>query len=375
MSLPLSGKALVRLFRQGVHTICGALAETPGPTRPITLTGEGLGDAAGGIVLRIHFTAEDCGRVRVAGAADPLWEMVFSRRRLREADAGSVFQPWTRWIREHVEAGAIRPGLRVLTTLSPLGPYFPDFLTPTEGTYGLGPAIEAIRATPRGRLRHELDRLSVHRPLPSWTRLLADGDSGMLADVASALTAYHRTAVEPYSPAIDSAIHADRAYRARALLDGGVAGLLQSMRPLMQWRPPVLEVQYPVHRDLRLDGRGLRLVPSYFCRRLPVALADPDLPPTLVYPVHQDVGEPSGRATEALSALLGATRYAVLAAIGHGASTTELATLLDVAPSSISRHTTVLRQAGILTTHRHGPSVLHTITPLGTALLRRGTTG
>jgi DNA-binding transcriptional ArsR family regulator len=278
-------------------------------------------------------------------------------------------------MRRDVESGAIRPGLQILTTLSPLGPYFPDFLTPAEGTHGLGPAIEAIRATPRSRLRDELHRLSVIRPLPSWTRSLADGDPAVLADMASALIAYHRTAIEPYAAAIDTAIQADRAYRARTLLDGGVHGLLHSLRPLMQWRPPVLEVQYPVHRDLHLDGRGLRLVPSYFCRSLPVALADPDLPPTLVYPVHHDdVCQPQP-AGPALTALLGATRYAVLAAVGHGASTTELAGRLGVAPSSVSRHTTVLRQAGILITHRHGPSVLHTITPLGAALLRRGTAG
>jgi DNA-binding transcriptional ArsR family regulator len=239
-----------------------------------------LCDTVGGVVLRVHFTAEDCSRVQVAESADPLWEMVFSRRRLNEAASGSVFQPWTRWIRRDVESGTIRPGLRG---------------------------------------------------------------------------------------------QADRAYRARTLLDGGVHGLLSSLRPLMQWRPPVLEVQYPVHRDLHLDGRGLRLGPSYFCRSLPVALADPDLPPTLVYPVHHDDGWRHQPAGSALTALLGATRYAVLAAIGHGASTTELAGRLGVAPSSVSRHTSALRQAGILTTHRHGPSVLHTITPVGAALLRRGT--
>ncbi len=312
----------------------------------------------------------------MAQSADPLWEMVFSRRRLRDAGKGSVFQPWTRWIRHEVDVTPIRPGVRILAALSPVGPYFPDFLTPAEGTQGLRPAIDAIRATPRSRLRRELHRLSANQPLPSWARPLADGDQEVLADIGHALTAYHRIAIEPYTAAIDAAVDVDRAYRATAFLDGGVHGLLQSMRPLMQWRPPVLEVQYPVHRDLHLDGRGLRLVPSYFCHQLPVALADPALPPTLVYPIHHDhactptTGRP---AAPALTALLGATRHAVLAAIMHGASTTELARRLNIAASSISRHTTVLREAGIIATHRHGPSVLHTITPLGTALLRSST--
>jgi DNA-binding transcriptional ArsR family regulator len=261
-----------------------------------------------------------------------------------------------------------------LSALSPVGPYFPDFLTPAEGAHGLPPAIDAIRATPRSRLRQELHRLSASHLLPSWTRSLAEGDPALLADIGGALISYHQAAIEPYTAAVDAAIEADRAYRARALLDGGGHGLLQSMRPLMQWRPPVLEVQYPIDRDLHLDGRGLRLVPSYFCHKLPVALADPALPPTLVYPIHHNhvcKHEPTtDRATaRALTALLGATRHAVLAGIRHGASTTELAHRLNIAPSTISRHTMVLREAGIITTHRYGSSVLHTITPLGAALL------
>ncbi|MFD1271279.1 hypothetical protein ACFQ51_02890 [Streptomyces kaempferi] len=57
--------------------------------------------------------------------------------------------------------------------------------------------------------------------------------------------------------------------RSRALLDGGTQALLEGLRPMARWNAPVLEVNYPVERDLYLDGRGLLLVPSYFCWRLP----------------------------------------------------------------------------------------------------------
>jgi DNA-binding transcriptional ArsR family regulator len=265
---------------------------------------------------------------------------------------------------------AIRPGLRVLTTLAPRSPYFPDFITPAEGALGLLPAVEAIRATPRGRLRHELGRLSDLRRLPGWTRSLADGDRELLADIGNSLIAYHRSAIEPYTGRIETVIEADRVRRARAALEGGVDSLLNSLRPLMRWRPPVLEIDYPVSQDLHLHGRGLRLVPSYFCRVHPVAFADPALPPTLVYPVHHEPATP--RSDKALTALLGGTRCAVLTTIGHGATTTELARRLRLAPSTVSRHTAVLRNAGIIATQRLGPSVLHTMTPLGTALLDAG---
>lgn len=321
-------------------------------------------------VLRVHFTAADRGHVQVALSVDPLWEMVFSRLRLSEPATDPAGSEWARWVRRDIGIEAMRPGLRVLTTLAPRGPYFPDFITPSEGAHGLLPAVEAIRATPRGRLRHELGRLSGLRRLPAWARSLADGDQELLADIGNSLIAYHRSAIEPYTDIIETAIEADRARRASTALGGGVDSLLNSMRPLMRWRPPVLEIDYPVNRDLHLQGRGLRLVPSYFCRVNPVAFADPNLPPTVVYPVHHKPAAP--RSDQALTALLGATRCAVLRTIGSGATTTELARRLRLSPSTVSRHTTVLRNAGIITTRRTGSSVLHTMTPVGLALLNGG---
>jgi DNA-binding transcriptional ArsR family regulator len=295
--------------------------------------------------------------------------MVFSRLRLSEPVRDPVGRSWACWVRRDVGVAAIRPGLRVLATLAPLGPYFPDFLTPAEGTQGLRPGIDAIRATPRSTLRSELRLLGAVQRLPGWAKSLADGDRELLSDIGNSLIAYHRAAIEPHTDTIEAAIEADRARRARAVLDGGVDRLLDSMRPLMRWRPPVLEVGYAVDRDLYLQGRGLRLVPSYFCRTKPVAFANSDLPPTLVYPIHHEPARPRPASTQAQAALLGKTRYAVLNAIRTGATTTELARHLRLPPSTVSRHTTVLRNAGIIATHRLGPSVLHTITPLGMALL------
>ncbi|MFF4273396.1 hypothetical protein [Streptomyces sp. NPDC001536] len=59
------------------------------------------------------------------------------------------------------------------------------------------------------------------------------------------------------------------------------------LAPSIRWRPPVLELgKYPTECDIHLNGRGLLLIPSYFCRNTPVSLADPDLPPVLLYPLH-----------------------------------------------------------------------------------------
>ncbi|MBF6239939.1 winged helix-turn-helix transcriptional regulator [Nocardia otitidiscaviarum] len=70
-----------------------------------------------------------------------------------------------------------------------------------------------------------------------------------------------------------------------------------------------------------------------------------------------------------LSALLGATRAAVLEAVADGGSTTELALRLGISPSSASEHAAVLRGAGLITSTRTRNQVRHRLTPLGAALL------
>ncbi|MFC8373392.1 winged helix-turn-helix domain-containing protein [Streptomyces sp. NPDC057239] len=59
----------------------------------------------------------------------------------------------------------------------------------------------------------------------------------------------------------------------------------------------------------------------------------------------------------------------------HPATTTETADRVGISLPSASQHTTVLRNAGLITTTRTGIAVLHTLTPLGTALLQSDTAG
>ena len=154
--------------------------------------------------------------------------------------------------------------------------------------------------------------------------------------------------------------------------------MLAGLPAPMRWRSPVLEAPYPVDRDLWLDGRGLMLLPTFFCLRMPVTLVDPALPPVLAYPVEPDLdwldAEPELAAptTRTLAALVGPTRAASLWALSDAPmSTGELARRMRVSPSSASEHATVLRNAGLVATHRDGNHVLHSLTRLGAALLER----
>ncbi|MFJ4869744.1 hypothetical protein [Streptomyces sp. NPDC088757] len=75
---------------------------------------------------------------------------------------------------------------------------------------------------------------------------------------------------------------------------------------------------------------------------------------------------------QALEELLGRTRAAILEAAADGRGTTEPACRLGISPATVSQRTAVLRNAGLLATRREGKAVLHTVTPLGTALLEPG---
>lgn len=315
-------------------------------------------------MLRIHFTTDDVARVRLAAGPDPLWETVISLFRLRRPGPELTFGRWHRH--------AVRAGRRSdLSILAPLvhQTYFPDFLTPAEGTASLASGLDALVSTPVTRLRTDMARLARTRaPLTSWMRELADGDPGTLRQLAGALRSHHDAVVAPFGTDARAQVDADRGRRARVLLDQGAEGLLNSFRPMMRWQSPVLEVDVPQHRALHLNGRGLLLVPSYLSCGTPDLLFDPALPPVLVYPIEHCLRR-SLAAGEALSALMGPTRAALLESLADRRTTSELARRVGVSPASVSQHTAVLRDARLIHTVRVGKAVLHGLTPLGAALL------
>lgn len=327
------------------------------------------------IVLRVHFTAEDLARVQVATELDPLWETVLGLQQLTcpGRRGARVFRSWRRQAGAVVERRQLAGAVRMLAAVVPSSGAFPDFLTPAAAAAGLDAGLDAVRGTSRGRLGRELRWLPAggarSGPVPLWLRDLAAGDRDRMADLTDALRGVYEAVSAPHWPEAAALVEADRALRARTLRDGGVHGLLGSLCTAVRWAPPVLHADYPVDRDLYLNGRGLRLVPSYFCWRTPVAFVDPELTPVLVYPVDHCTPGVDGNDQQALPALLGRTRARVLAALDDTATTGELARRLRVSPASASQHVHVLAAANLVRSRRDGNQVLHSLTPLGSALL------
>ncbi|MFE2316652.1 helix-turn-helix domain-containing protein [Streptomyces sp. NPDC059441] len=326
-------------------------------------------------MLRIHFTSDDLQNIRVARQPDPLWELMCSVCRLETGQGPLEFGHWRRSARQRFSGDSnLGHALRPLRALIPATGYIPDFLTPPVTGGGLSAGLDQLLRTPRVQLVRELTRLAESRPVPNWAASLGRPGSDALKVLANSLGIYFRGLLEPHWPHIRTAVGNDVGVRARVLLDGGTQALLASLRPVARWNAPVLEVDYPVQRDLYLEGRGLLLVPSYFCWRRPTALADPGLAPVLVYPVAKAPLTVADGTDDGVERLLGRTRAAVLTEVaGRSARTTsEVAGAVGIALPSASYQIGVLRDGGLVASHRDGKYVLHTATPLGLRLLGNG---
>ncbi|MCX5414056.1 ArsR family transcriptional regulator [Streptomyces sp. NBC_00059] len=332
-------------------------------------------------MLRIHFSDADLGRTRLAAAPDPLWEIASSLHRFQSRKGRWAYAGWYRTARQQLREKGMERLLRgVLLPLYPRAAYFPDFLTPVHAMDGFDAGMESILATPPQRVLEEIAILDRTVGAPSWAGELARLEARR--ELVGMLRAYHEAVVVPHKEQVQARIEAERAVRCRGILDGGVEGMLAGLGPMMRWRPPVLEAAYPTQardRDLHLNGRGITLIPSYFNWGEPVAFADPELPPVLWYSLlHEpDVrqaahGPASGFEAPGrpLTALLGRARAVALYTASSGATTGEIARAAGVSASSASRHATALRDAGLITSIRNGPTVLHTLTHVGASMLR-----
>ncbi|WP_238165979.1 winged helix-turn-helix domain-containing protein [Kribbella caucasensis] len=139
----------------------------------------------------------------------------------------------------------------------------------------------------------------------------------------------------------------------------------------MKSRAPVLTVYGASSYDVQLRGRGLRLYPSPLTAEC-LALDAPDRRPVLVYPCSEfpmDALADDLADTDALADLVGRTRASVLRALTSSATTTQLARRTGISLASASEHAQVLRNAGLLTTHRTNGTALHSLTPTAHRLL------
>ncbi|MGW1769468.1 ArsR/SmtB family transcription factor [Streptomyces sp. NPDC002073] len=309
-------------------------------------------------MIRVHLTADDLARARIAHAPEPFAETVDSIRTLQRRDQQAAFEPWRSLVRSRFSFGTMGPLLDLVPPGSRPGER-PDLLTTLRGTRSLD---EALALLSDGQEDTAVDRTALDR-------------------LGAAFRAYHRIAIAPYWPRISAVQHAEIAIRRRVMAEQGVEALLGTLHRSVRWCAPVLEIAHPDCVDIRLEGQGLLLAPSFFLWptvQVHVPRAPKCAPLQVKFPVSLDplsfrttVWGEKEAAGAALPSLLGRTRAAALQAIETGSlSTTELGRRLGVTPAAASQHAGVLRAAGLITTRRQGGCVHHNVTSLGTALVR-----
>lgn len=331
-------------------------------------------------MARIHFSLPDLARVRLATRPFPQLEALFAVQRLQDAEGAVLFDGWRRQVRRPTGAGP--PALRRLFDLVPrprataqLGTV-PSFLVPLVREHEAEQWLDLVRSTPPRTVRTDLAEYArtQNRPLPGWLRDLADRGRDEGGGLADALRSFLRTAIEPIWPQVVASVEAERAVAAQHLLDGGLDRLFDRLPGVLRWQPPMLFTWCPVDQDIPLAGRGLLIVPSYFCWRWPVVAQDLDSsdPVVLVYPArHRPLALPGdGPATRPggpLAAALGSTRAAVLELVADAATTGGLARRLGISPATVSWHVAALREAGLITTQRNRYAI-HRLTERGRQL-------
>jgi DNA-binding transcriptional ArsR family regulator len=272
---------------------------------------------------------------------------------------------------------------RLRSTLGPLA----------EGVFALGALTgsgNADYARWRGEVHHRMLRRSTSALLPRTVNAPDDllflleraarpsgGPSGLSRVNASKLALeVWRVSVAPYWDRIGERLASECEARGRLVMAGGVEVLLSTLHPRIVWTGSVLEIPDGPDREIHLDGRGLLLCPSVF---LPgkvgrIVECEPDTGmAALVFSAAGAGGglwSDTGTDVQALGALVGQTRAAALRELTTAACTTgQLASRLGISSAGASQHATVLRQSGLITTRRLRNTVLHTVTPLGLALL------
>ncbi|WP_214318254.1 winged helix-turn-helix domain-containing protein [Nonomuraea sediminis] len=308
-------------------------------------------------MLRIRFTAQDLLRLRFATRPAPMVELTLALMTLRRRTAGPL-GPWRDRARKAFPEQA-RPLLDLVFADS--GPEYLDSLDPDFDA-----ALDAVLGSPPGLVRISFDRHSAS----GWVRRLAEGEREAQRILERALRSAHAALLAPSWSRVVAGFHADLAHRNRLLHDGGIVGALPSVFPGARWRGEVLEAEVPGEQDVHLTGEGLILLPVAFWSGPPtISRAVPGRPRLLMYPARIPLPVVDDAATS-LESLLGRTRAAVLGAItaAPASTTTELARRLGISPGRASEHASVLRGAGLVTSHRHRNTVLHSPTRLGHAI-------
>ena len=319
----------------------------------------------------LSFSAADLAQTRFA--VSPMWEVVTSYRVLVGRPDSVPHRRWAAQVRPRIARAGLDQGW--LAALVPAQGYLADFLNPPpSGPFPtLDDELDAVRRTPAEQVRNDLGALAKEGDVDAKLRLLRDDPPAALRKVVDEIETYWELALAPYWARIQQVLEADVFHRARQVAEHGSARVLSELHETVRWDDGTLRLVRR-HCSLSRDqaGSGLLLVPSVFAwPRVLTRSVHPD-PPQLAYPARGfgTVWEPrSADASAAVAAVLGRSRTLLLTELDTPASTTQLAAHCGLSAAGVSQHLIALRNAGLVTAHRSGRSVLYARTAVADQLL------
>lgn len=324
--------------------------------------------------FHMHFTADDLLSSRFA--ISPLWETQEAIRTLRTPARQGYHLPWLRQVRSVARGLDLSPFELVM----PRRGHNPDFLCPPpDGVFAtIDEELARVRGTDPAVAHADLAGALAVAPGAEddeRARALLDDPARTVDELAELMARVWDTLLAPFWPRMRAVLEADVAFHSRRLADGGPERLFADLHPKVSWADGTLTVDQRAEHVRTLDGEGLLLVPSVFVRPDVVSGFDPPWQATMVYPARGTATlwtVPGPAPAEPLIRLLGPNRAAILTNLDAPATTSALARRHDLALSSVSAHLSVLRDAGLLTSHRDGHRVLYERTPLGLTLATGG---
>jgi DNA-binding transcriptional ArsR family regulator len=324
-------------------------------------------------MIRAQFDTEALARVRFA--ISPMLEAIRSVSALEDPAGGAIHLPWA----EQARPKTADLDLTLLRALQLSDVYNPDFVNPPPS----GPLaefeeeLEVMVSTPAAQIRAEVVHAYADRQMPAILEPFLSRPRSAIRGLAELMRTYWERSLAEHWPRIRSLLEQDVLYRARQIADGGTRRLFADLDSAVRWEEGVLEVECgDVDTTIELDERGLLLVPSAFVWPKVTILTAPPWQPTLIYPAR-GIGmlwSPERPvAPDALAKLVGQSRAAILLALEHPHSTTELAATMGISLGGVSQHLSILREAGLVCGHRLQRIVLYMRSCEGDDLVRAAT--
>ena len=320
--------------------------------------------------VEYELAGADIGEVRFA--LSPMNELALSLRTWRDPGRYPLQLPWLH------RTQAARAGLdgETLFALTNDDLWTPDFLTPRPWSplTRFDDELAALADTPLDVLR---DDIAVVHPDPANRPAVLTGRRDrVLRRITTALAAYWTACFEPWWPRMRAVLEADIVFRGRTIAREGLAAMFADLSPRIRLVDDVVRVDLISSVGFRRStaGEGLTLTPSLFTRNATVPISATERP-LIMYGARGagtlwEAARPT--APLALAGLVGDVRARLLSGLDTPASSTELAIRLGVTTSAVNQHLRAMRDAGLLTSARHGRSVLYLRSQLGVELVRGG---